>query len=243
MTSFAALFGIILVAGIVRGYAGFGFSALVLLTGSLLFAPQTLVPVLYLLELIASIALLRGSRGAIDWGLLIPLMAGNLLMIPVGQHWLAGSDSSAVLTIAGIAVATFCFLLWRGFALPHKPHPAATLGVGLVSGLMNGIGSIGGLSIATYLLATRQSPAGLRSTMAMNVLITDCYAFFMAWRLGLVTDETWRIVGTGLPALAIGMMVGMWLFHRSNPEAFRRVLLVLLACLAMIHPAKTLLAG
>jgi len=241
MIEIAALFGIILVAAIVRGYSGFGFSALVLLSGSLLVAPQTLVPVLYLLEFTGALAMLYvGGLGAVRWALLVPLTGGSMLAIPAGQWLLAGSDASLVMVIAGAAVALFCFLLWRGFALPHTPHPATTFTVGMTSGTLNGLGSLGGLPIATYLLATRQAPEQLRGTLAMQVVIVDGYAFASASWFGLVDAQTWRLAALALPALGAGFWLGHRLFLRSDPARFRRVLLILLATLALLHPLRHL---
>lgn len=241
MIDITILLGIILAAGVVRGYSGFGFSALVLLSGSLLVAPQALVPVLYLLEIVGGAAMLyAGGLGAVRWALLLPLMGGSVLAIPLGQWLLAGSDASLVMVIAGAAVALFCLLLWRGFALPHTPHRAATFAVGMTSGALNGLGSLGGLPIATYLLATRQSPEQLRGTLAMLVVIVDGYSFASASWFGLVDAQTWRLAALALPALGLGFWLGHRLFLRSDPARFRRVLLLLLATLALLHPLRHL---
>ncbi len=50
---------IVFAAGIVRGFAGFGFSALSVAGMSLLLPPAQVVPAVFVLEVVASLSLLR----------------------------------------------------------------------------------------------------------------------------------------------------------------------------------------
>jgi uncharacterized membrane protein YfcA len=76
----AVVFG----AGIVRGFAGFGFSALCVAGLSLVMPPAQVVPPVFVLEVLASSSLLRGALAHADWRWLNWLLAGNALFIPVG---------------------------------------------------------------------------------------------------------------------------------------------------------------
>src|SRR4051794_28834970 len=71
-------------AGIVRGFAGFGFSALCVAGLALLVSPAKVVPAIFILEVLASISLLRSALRDIDWPWLSWLIAGNTLCIPLG---------------------------------------------------------------------------------------------------------------------------------------------------------------
>lgn len=241
MIDIAGLLGIVLAAGIVRGYSGFGFSALVLLTGSLLVAPQTLVPVLYLLELSASLWLLRNSHGAVNWQLLLPLMLGSALGNPVGQSWLVQADDTSLMTAISLAIGSCCLLLWKGFSLPTQPKSMLSFCVGGLAGLINGMGSVGGLVVAVYLMATRQNPSQIRTTMAMQLLILSAYGLLGGLWLGLIDTHTWQLAALGLPALMLGMFFGGLLFRRSEPTRFRNALLLLLTVLSLTHPLSLLL--
>ncbi|MEO7057375.1 MAG: hypothetical protein ABI281_02845, partial [Caldimonas sp.] len=58
---------IVLAAGVVRGFAGFGFSALSVAGLALLVSPAQVVPAIFILEVLASLTLLRGIGADIDW--------------------------------------------------------------------------------------------------------------------------------------------------------------------------------
>lgn len=76
---------VVLAAGIVRGFAGFGFAALAVAGLSLFVAPATVVPALLALEVLASVSLLRRAVRDADRGWLGWLLLGNAVCIPLGM--------------------------------------------------------------------------------------------------------------------------------------------------------------
>lgn len=64
-------------AGVVRGFAGFGFSALSVAGLALLVSPAKVVPAIFMLEVLASLSLLRSAARDIDWHWLGWLIAGH----------------------------------------------------------------------------------------------------------------------------------------------------------------------
>ena len=73
LAAVAIIFG----AGIVRGYAGFGFSALSVAGLALLVSPAKIVPAIFVLEVLASISLLR-SAARIQRGIFFGSFAGGV---------------------------------------------------------------------------------------------------------------------------------------------------------------------
>lgn len=68
------------IAGIVRGCAGFGFSALLVSSASLFINPLLAVPLLVLLEVVVSIQLLFGVWRDALWKLLLFMTIGAVLV-------------------------------------------------------------------------------------------------------------------------------------------------------------------
>ena len=86
---FAFAFTVILLAGYVRGYGGFGFSMITVVGLTLLFPPAVVVPVVLLLEVLASAFLIAGVWHKINWPALLWLSIGVLVGTPAGV-WLLG---------------------------------------------------------------------------------------------------------------------------------------------------------
>ena len=80
---------IVFAAGMVRGFSGFGFSALCVAGLSLFVPPAQVVPPIFVLEVLASVTLLRGALKDADWPWLSWLALGNALFIPLGVALLA----------------------------------------------------------------------------------------------------------------------------------------------------------
>ena len=76
----ACVFG----AAVVRGYSGFGFSLLTIVSLSLLLPPAQIVPSIFIMEVAASLHLLPGVWRDIHWQALLWLTVGCLVGTPFG---------------------------------------------------------------------------------------------------------------------------------------------------------------
>ena len=74
----ACIFG----AAVVRGYSGFGFSLLAIISLSLLLPPAEIVPSIFMMEIAASLHLLPSVWRDIHWRALLWLGLGWLHLMP-----------------------------------------------------------------------------------------------------------------------------------------------------------------
>ena len=146
-------FSAIFIAAFIRGYSGFGFSALAVTSLLLILPPAEVVPTAFLLEIVASIFMLPMVWRSIDWQKLNLLVLGVLLGTPVGVLFLAKIPQDPVrFTISGLVILT-CILLWKNFRLQNESGKKRLLFFGGISGLVNGAAGIGGLPIVLFLLS------------------------------------------------------------------------------------------
>ena len=158
----AASLLIVFAAGIVRGFAGFGFSALCVAGLSLFVPPAQVVPPIFVLEVLASLTLLRGALKDADWSWLSWLALGNALFIPLGVALLAFVPETPLRLLIGALLLVAAALLRTGFTLALAPTRTVRLATGLVSGFVNGVAAIGGIAVAVLLSAPRTPPRGAR---------------------------------------------------------------------------------
>jgi uncharacterized membrane protein YfcA len=235
---------VVFAAGIVRGFAGFGFSALCVAGLSLFMPPAQVVPPIFVLEVLASLTLLRGAWKHVDWSWLGWLVAGNVLCIPLGVALLAYLPDTPLRLLVGALLLLAAALLRSGWSLALQPTAGMRLATGLVSGLVNGVAAIGGIAVAVLLSATTLAPAVMRATLILLFLFTDLYA--LAWAALLPSEggqdllgaHTLQLVWWLAPAMLAGIWVGQRAFVGVSPEAFRRRvldLLMLIACLGVLR--------
>jgi uncharacterized membrane protein YfcA len=229
-------------AGIVRGFAGFGFSALCVAGLALLVSPAKVVPAIFVLEVLASLSLLRGAARDIDWHWLSWLVAGNALCIPLGIALLAGLPETPLRLLIGALLLLAAGLLRCGVRLALAPGAGVRLGVGMVSGFVNGVAAIGGIAVAVMLSTSQMSPAVMRATLIALFLFTDLYALACSAVVSFGTHAPVELLGADTLRwamwLAPAMLAGIWVGQRSfagvSPEQFRRQVLNLLMLIASI---------
>ena len=241
---------IVLAAGVVRGFAGFGFSALCVAGLSLFVPPAQVVPPIFVLEVLASLTLLRAALREVDWPWLSWLALGNALCIPVGIAALAWLDELPLRLLIGLLLLVAALLLRSGWRPALTPTRGTRLATGLVSGLVNGVAAIGGIAVAILLSTTQMAPTVMRATMVLLFLLTDLYALTWAGLLSVGTRHGAALLGPDTLRwalwLAPAMLAGIWLGNRSfqgvSPAKFRRQVLNLLIGIALLSVLRALWA-
>lgn len=236
-------------AGIVRGFAGFGFSALCV-AGLTLFAPPAqVVPPIFVLEVLASLTLLPLALKHADWRWLSWLALGNALFIPLGLALLAWLPEAALRLLIAALLLLAAAALRAGVRFSLAPTPGMRFATGVVSGFVNGVAAIGGIAVAVLLSTAQLAPAAMRATMILLFLFTDLYA--LAAAAVLPTGESAALLGVQTlhwalwlaPAMLAGIYVGQRAFVGVSEAQFRRHVLNLLIIVAAISLVRALLGG
>jgi len=91
LSPFMLIFAVLAIglAAIIRGFSGFGFSALTVTSLSLILPPAEVVPTAFLLEIAASIHMLPLVWRQVDWKILRWLVLGAVLGTPFGITFLS----------------------------------------------------------------------------------------------------------------------------------------------------------
>lgn len=241
LVSFSML--ILLVAGFIRGYSGFGSGMVAVLGLSLIFSPARLVPVVLLLEVIASASLLPGVWGLVDWSSLGWLFLGALLGTPVGAYVLANISARTMRVAIAIIVMVLIILFRRKADLRKVFGKSATVSVGVVSGLLNGSAAIGGPPVILFFFSSSSSEVAVsRASLIAFFLVTDLLAAGMFAAQGLITIKTWLMVSILTLPLVCGLVIGSRTFIRTNPRVFRQRVLQLLMILAVAALTRSIYA-
>jgi uncharacterized membrane protein YfcA len=101
----------VFVAGIIRGYSGFGFAMVAVTSISLVVPPARVVPLVLILEVLASIRLVPQVWKDIDWYSLRWLLAGSLFATPFGAYLLANVPTEPMRISISLLVLVAAILL------------------------------------------------------------------------------------------------------------------------------------
>jgi uncharacterized membrane protein YfcA len=224
---------VVVAAGYVRGYGGFGFSMIAALGLSLCFDPARIVPAILLLEMAASLLLIASVWRQAAWKALRWLGLGVLVGTPPGVWILERLAVRPMKILISLAVVVLAVLLRTGFRLRRMPGPGAILGAGVVSGLLNGAAAVGGPPAILFFFSTPAGAAVSRASLIVFFLFTDFYAMAACALMGMVTAETLVIFAALSAPMALGLWLGQRAFGTADPERFRRRVLSWLIALAL----------
>ena len=161
----------VLFASVLRGFTGFGFGLAAVPLLSLALPPTRVVPFVTVLQVLVGVAGLRAAWRLADWRSVLALAPGLVLGIPLGLLVLTEFSPNSVRLAIGVLIAISVVVLWRRLQLPPRPSRGLTLAVGVASGVMNGLASMGGPPVVVYLLAMPLSAAEVRASSIVYFLI------------------------------------------------------------------------
>ncbi len=234
---------VVLFAAIIRGYAGFGFSAIVVASLSLVSPTREIVPLVVLLEIVASVQMFPKVWQQINWRLVWWLLICGLVFIPLGQVVLKSVPIEPMRIVCATALLLAVGLISKGYQFPISNSPKGWALVGAIAGTMNGLLAMGGMWVMILLLGTPIQIQMLRASLVAYFFLVDFYTGAIGIMNDLLTAPIiWRSVSS-LPFLFLGVFLGTKQFEGANETTFRKVVLAVLAGLAMLLVLKALWAA
>ncbi|MFV2038644.1 MAG: sulfite exporter TauE/SafE family protein [Acidimicrobiales bacterium] len=226
--------GVLFLAAYVRGYSGFGFSAVLVAGMTFIVEPLAAVPLAIAFEVVASMVQGRSVWHEIRWPDFWVLLAAAVVGNPIGVWILTTVDPDV---LRGITLVVL-LLLSVGMLVGHEgtivPTTTAFFVVGTVAGVVNGATALSGLVLVLAMTFMVISPGEMRATLVAYFFASDLVVLGILWARDEITDELiWRVIA-GLPLLAIGIAVGSRAFRGSSPESFRRNTLGLLVAISVV---------
>ena len=214
---------VVFIASIIRGFNGFGFSAICISGFSFILPAIEIVPIILALEVIISIFMAPYVWSKIDWNFVFKLLIGITIGSPIGLYLLKYLSSDVTHVLVCVLIIFFSFLLMKGYENKNINNSYAKIFTGIVSGTLNGLTTLGGMPVALFLLATSIQPAVIRGSLAALFFLTDIYAFVLSSVAGIVDITTIYRTLPLIIILPIGVYIGDKFFVKSKEETYRKV--------------------
>ena len=225
---------VVFIASIVRGFNGFGFSAICISGFSFILPAIEIVPIILALEVIISIFMAPYVWNKINWNFVLKLLIGITIGSPIGLYLLKYLSSDVTHLTVCVLVIFFSFLLMKGYVNKKINNSYAKIFTGIISGTLNGLTTLGGMPVALFLLVTSIQPAVIRGSLAALFFLTDIYAFVLSFLAGIVDITTiYRIIPL-ITILPIGVYIGDKFFVKSKEETYRKVVFYFLIFISIL---------
>ena len=231
--SFLTATGVALVAGMVRGFAGFGAAMMMTPVFSALYGPAVGISLCMLLEIVVALPLLPRAVQYVDWRRIGLLMAAAVIGAPLGNLVLTEVSPEPMRWAISAIVLSAVALLASGWRFHGAWRAPVTLAIGATSGFLNGLSGMAGPPIAFYYLAGNETTTRVRANLTTYFVFVDVAALAVFLARDLVHWDTGVLALWLAPAVVAGGLLGERLFPLASEAFYRRLALGLLVGVAI----------
>jgi uncharacterized protein len=223
-----------LIAGLARGFSGFGGALIFTPLASALVGPRVAAPILFLIDAVAAAPLIPNAWRNAQRGTVATMALGALVGTPLGAFVLLHADPTAIRWGLCVVVLAMLALLVSGWRYRRAPSAPVTIGVGAVAGFLSGFAQVGGPPVVAYWLGGTIPAATVRANIILFFAVTTVMTAVTYTAGGVLTANVFVLSLAVGPLYALGLWLGTHMFSRANEQTFRRACYVLIAAAAVI---------
>ncbi len=221
------------VAGLARGFSGFGGALIFMPAASALVGPALAAPVLLMADGVLTVSFLPRAWVLARRKDVALMAAGALIGVPLGTLILNHANPLPLRWVISITALSMLALLVSGWRYQGRPKSVITALVGMISGVFGGLAQMSGPPAVAYWLSGKEAHGTMRASIILFFGATTLFTFISYLVSGLITFQTLLLAGVVAPAYAIGLFAGARAFRFASPETFRRLCFVLIALSAL----------
>lgn len=228
------LFAIVFVAGIIRGFLGFGSALLTVPVLSTLYGPAQAVVIGVLIEIPTSIGLLHVAIRDSEGRTVLSMLLSFVVFVPVGALLLKAVDPELMKIVISLLVLVMVGIIALQDRMVLFLSRFGILIAGAVSGIAQGMTGMAGPIFVTALLARGENAILTRANivaLAGGLISISVISF---WAVDLITRQTIIYTILATPSILLGVWAGSVLFRRLSHWNLRGIILIFLAVTAIV---------
>ncbi len=231
---FPAALAIAALAGLVRGFSGFGSALVYIPLMSAVYGPRVAAVTFVLSDIVTGALFLAGVWRKASWREVLPIAAAAIFAAQFGALVLQYSDPVALRWSITALVAAAIAVLASGWRYHGRPMLAITIGVGLMAGLLGGAVQISGPPIIVYWFGSGHLAEVLRANFFAYFTLFSAASIATYAVHGMITATMLALAAFFTPLNMIGMWAGSRLFHFASEQTYRRVGYAVIALAALV---------
>jgi uncharacterized protein len=233
-TSLVILVVTAFIAGLARGFSGFGSALIFMPLASSVIGAQLASPLLLLIDFLTTLTLIPNAAKRADKRDVSIISIGALIGIPLGTMVLALADPLIVRWIIALLIISLLVLLMSGWRFRGQPTIPLTISVGFTGGFFGGLAQAGGPPVVLYWLREAAVAAVTRANIILYFAIGDVLIVISYFVGGLWTMTVVGLAVVTGPLFGLGLWIGSKLFGVASDETFRRICYALIAVSAVV---------
>ena len=230
---FALAVGAAVLAGIVRGFSGFGAGLVMTPLLALVYGPVDAVVIMMITVVVGGLQMIPGVLPYATKRDLAPIAVACVFATPVGTWLLVSADPDVMRRAIGAFVLISAVVMLRGWSYTGRRNARIGFGAGLVSGFANGAGGVGGPPVTLYLISSDEPAIVKRANVAVASTLQAVLTVIPMAAAGVVSgDLLLRSAALLIPFVA-AIILGGRLFGRATDRIYRLTALWLLAAVGL----------
>ncbi len=233
-----------LIAAVISGAIGYGFSTLLVPVALLYYASRVLNPGLVLAEIALNLLglwLNRRSLGRV-FRRVLPMILASVPGIVLGVLVLKAARADVLRFITYVVLLPLVLLQAAGLRRPMPAGSRAELPLGFGIGVLYSTTTISGPPLALLLSNQGLAQDEFRAALALFRVVESLATAIAYLSLGLYSAPSLHVALYILPCIAVGVPLGRLLIARIEPELFRRLCMAIDAWLISFGLSRLLLA-
>ncbi|MCB1340024.1 MAG: TSUP family transporter [Pseudooceanicola sp.] len=222
------------VAGVVRGFAGFGSAMVIMPVASTVLDPVAAITFMISVELLGPIPNIPGAWRAAARPDVARLTLGALIGLPLGVFALSRMPAELFGWLVSLAVLGLLAALMAGWRYRGRLTPRLTVGTGALGGALAGAVGLAGPPVIMLYMASLLPVAAIRANLTLYLVMIDLLMISVLAAFGLLQAGA-MIAGLllSVPYMAVNWLGGR-LFDPAREGMFRAVAYGIIATSAVL---------
>lgn len=223
-----------LIAGLARGFSGFGGALIFVPLASAATEPRLAAALLLIIDGVLTLGLLPDAWHRANRREVATMVSGALIGVPIGTAILALTPPVTLRWIISLVVLALLAFLASGWRYHGRPQLPLTVGTGGLAGVFSGAAQLGGPPVVAYWLGGAIPAATVRANLVLYFALSSVISAAAYLVGGLLTMEAMVLSAVICPAYGVGLLAGSRLFGFANEATFRYICFMLIALAAVI---------
>ena len=221
-------------AGVVRGFSGFGSALIYVPLMSAIYEPRIATVSFVIPDYFSSAPYLVQAFRHCHWRAVLPAFLAAALAVPFGTMTQMSADPDLLRWGMAVFVALFVILLAAGWRYPGPTGTGGAIGAGMLSGFAGGATQMSGPPLILFWLGSSDPAAMIRANLMACLGLIGlllCVSYIVQ---GLVTAQPIAIAVMLWPAYVLSVVAGARWFRGTSDRGYRRVGYAIIAASAVV---------
>ncbi|MEO0700676.1 MAG: TSUP family transporter [Pseudomonadota bacterium] len=222
-----------LIAGLVRGFSGFGTAMIFLPVAGQHLLPFTALTALVIMDIVAPMAMVPRALRDGHPADVMRLGAGLAVAMPLGVWVLTAVEPEVFRYAVSLSTLGLLVLLVAGLRYQGALTPPMVTGTGALGGLLGGSVGLPGPPVIMLYMASPLPASAIRANITLYLILADIALLTLLWLFGQLVWQALALGAALIVPYLIGILAGTWVFVPGREALYRAVAYAIIAASAL----------